>query len=896
MSLSSESKPVGIVVSHSHWDRAWYQPFAWYRHRLVKMIDRIIDLVENNENYSSFTLDGQTILLEDYLEIRPNKREILKKLVSEEKIRIGPWYILPDLFLVSGESIIRNLQISNAIGNEFGFSDKIGYVPDPFGHFAQLPQILRQFGIDSFVFMRGMPHSEADRLKNVFEWESPDGSRVLSFYLREGYFNLSALGQRFAIGRFDLVPPNPKKALEQAKTAIEALKPNQKESVFLLLNGMDHMPEQKELPELISYINENQAEFHLEHNGIPRFFELLKAQNTENEVYSGDLLGNAHHPILSSVWSTRVYLKQQNHRAQSNLERLTEPFMVMDKIIHNQEADHEFLTHAWKELLKNHPHDDICGCSIDEVHRENEVRFDYVNLLCEQTRVEILERFTTKGFESPKETGKYSVDLMLFNPNPFPVEQIIKTEIFIENPEGEFGPSPENLQLNLINASNEPIPIKILSSSDKFVQSNYVNNVWGRKYEIEFVASLKKYGYEVFHVFTNASDAIIHKPKTTSKIENEFYSLEIYNENLTLHLKKTHQTLVNPIRFESTRDSGDSYSYSSVLDDIPHYSRFKEILHSDLERNSFVLRYELPCYESLNSSIIQHLLIDVEVKLSAENKLIIHINYTNTFSDLRVRLMINSATNATLALSDAHFRLAERQIVKQKFPEDDPELYKAYPGEFEYAQQHQQDFSILNGNNSAFWLAAKGLHEFELAVENEQTWYCLTLHRSIAWLSVGNGRIRRPQAGPQLAVPEAQCHRKLHFNLTCAYDQNLKKSMLNAAKASSHPIWSRQLPALDEAPKNGSLPRSFSLVNWDNPMIQFSALKPTADPNVFAMRIYNLDSISQQTEINLGFSINSFQFSDLYEVWNPLLERKTSKSVIELKLEAHKIATILLKI
>ena len=340
MSLSSESKPVGIVVSHSHWDRAWYQPFAWYRHRLVKMIDRIIDLVENNENYSSFTLDGQTILLEDYLEIRPNKREILKKLVSEEKIRIGPWYILPDLFLVSGESIIRNLQISNAIGNEFGFSDKIGYVPDPFGHFAQLPQILRQFGIDSFVFMRGMPHSEADRLKNVFEWESPDGSRVLSFYLREGYFNLSALGQRFAIGRFDLVPPNPKKALEQAKTAIEALKPNQKESVFLLLNGMDHMPEQKELPELISYINENQAEFHLEHNGIPRFFELLKAQNTENEVYSGDLLGNAHHPILSSVWSTRVYLKQQNHRAQSNLERLTEPFMVMDKIIHNQEADH----------------------------------------------------------------------------------------------------------------------------------------------------------------------------------------------------------------------------------------------------------------------------------------------------------------------------------------------------------------------------------------------------------------------------------------------------------------------------------------------------------------------------------------------------------------------------
>ncbi len=209
MNTSSQASPKkAFLVSHSHWDRAWYQPFSQFRSRLVYLIDRIIELLEHSDAYVSFTLDGQTILLEDYLQIRPANKQRLQTLIKSGRLRIGPWYVLPDLFLVSGESVIRNLQIAHKIRKEFGKLDTVGYVPDPFGHFAQLPQVLRQFGIDTFVFMRGMPKSEAERLKNVFEWRAPDGSSVLCFYLREGYFNASALGQRFAIGRFECVSPD----------------------------------------------------------------------------------------------------------------------------------------------------------------------------------------------------------------------------------------------------------------------------------------------------------------------------------------------------------------------------------------------------------------------------------------------------------------------------------------------------------------------------------------------------------------------------------------------------------------------------------------------------------------------------------------------------------------
>ena len=174
-----------VVVPHTHWDREWYQPFQEFRHRLVRLTDRLLALLERDPAFTHFHFDGQTIVLEDYLEIRPENRARLRRLIRQGRVAVGPWYVLPDEFLVSGESIIRNLRIGHRLAGEFGRPLQLGYLPDQFGHIEQMPQLLNGFGIDSAVVWRGVG---ADVDRSEFLWEAPDGSRLFTVYLpRAGY-------------------------------------------------------------------------------------------------------------------------------------------------------------------------------------------------------------------------------------------------------------------------------------------------------------------------------------------------------------------------------------------------------------------------------------------------------------------------------------------------------------------------------------------------------------------------------------------------------------------------------------------------------------------------------------------------------------------------------------
>ncbi len=163
-----------ILVPHTHWDREWYLTFQQFRARLVHTIDKLLDILDRDSNFTYFMLDGQTIVLDDYLEVQPEQEERLKKYARAGRINVGPWFIQPDEFLVSGESLIRNLQVGLQRATEFGEPMRIGYVPDCFGHIAQLPQILQGFGIDNAVFWRGVG---AEARKSEFLWAAPDGIR-----------------------------------------------------------------------------------------------------------------------------------------------------------------------------------------------------------------------------------------------------------------------------------------------------------------------------------------------------------------------------------------------------------------------------------------------------------------------------------------------------------------------------------------------------------------------------------------------------------------------------------------------------------------------------------------------------------------------------------------------
>src|SRR5213082_116394 len=232
-----------IIVPHTHWDREWYQTFQQFRFRLVHAIDTLLDILDRDPDFTHFLLDGQTIVLEDYLEVRPEQEERLKKYTRSGRIQVGPWYLQPDEFLVSGESLVRNLQIGLRRAAEFGEPMCVGYVPDCFGHIAQLPQILQGFGIDNAVFWRGVG---AEAHKSEFYWAAPDGTQVLVIHLAGplGYSNARNL------------PFTPEEFVARVELLTAPLLPKATTNTLLFMNGSDHLEPQAGLPKTIEAANQ----------------------------------------------------------------------------------------------------------------------------------------------------------------------------------------------------------------------------------------------------------------------------------------------------------------------------------------------------------------------------------------------------------------------------------------------------------------------------------------------------------------------------------------------------------------------------------------------------------------------------------------------------------------
>lgn len=372
-----------LVVSHTHWDREWYRPFESFRAMLVDAVDSLLDLMAADPNYRYFTLDGQTVVLEDYLEVRPERGEELGRLIREGRVLIGPWYVMPDEFLVSAEAIVRNLLEGRRTGEQFGPVMSVGYIPDPFGHIAQMPQILRGFGIDSAILWRGIG---ADLKTTEAHWESPDGSRVMLEHMLEGYSNGSVL------------PSSPDALMERISHIRSILQPAATTTSLLLMNGDDHMFPQPEIPTIIQEANKRLRDGELVHATLPmmvdRIREAAEVDGSGWPVLRGEFRSSQLSHLLAGVLSTRMNIKQRNARCQLLLERWAEPFSVYASILGQAAGgqagspssvgrDRGLLRVAWRHLLKNHPHDSICGCSVDQVHQEMESRFDWSEQVAE---------------------------------------------------------------------------------------------------------------------------------------------------------------------------------------------------------------------------------------------------------------------------------------------------------------------------------------------------------------------------------------------------------------------------------------------------------------------------------------------------------------------------------
>ena len=391
-----------FVIPHTHWDREWYERFEGYRARLLPMVSRLLDLLERDPDFRSFTFDGQTIAIQDYLEKRPEDVPRVQALTRSDRLLIGPWHVLADLLLVSGESIVRNLQEGLRSAGELGRAARVAYVADPFGHPAQLPQILRAFGYDTYVFARGMG-DEGESVGSEFWWVSPSGDRVRAAHLVDHYSNALPL-----VGPPDEDPAALRRRV-RAKTAgiLDRLTPYANGDAILLMVGDDHVEAYARLPEAVRKMRQAFPNVDARISSLEEFAAAMPP--LQHEV-SGEIASGRYRPILRGVNSTRVWIKQENVACERLLLEWCEP---LDALTGGTARDE--LRELWRTLLQNHPHDSICGCSIDAVHDVDMApRFALVRERGDALAGRLLERLAGRG-SSP----------MLWNPLPWARDVVV---------------------------------------------------------------------------------------------------------------------------------------------------------------------------------------------------------------------------------------------------------------------------------------------------------------------------------------------------------------------------------------------------------------------------------------------------------------------------------------
>ncbi|MEV8408706.1 hypothetical protein AB0R12_23760 [Streptomyces niveus] len=332
------------LVPHTHWDREWYEPFQRFRLRLVDLLDEVLDRAEADERFR-FTLDGQMAAVDDYLEVRPEHRERVVRLVRRGQLAVGPWQILLDEFLCSGENIIRNLELGHRRATELGSAMPVGYLPDMFGHCAQMPQILSAAGLDHACVWRGVP---AGVPGHAFRWQAPDGSSVRTEYLAGGYGNAAYVfsdAGHFAGRMADLG---------------RRLTPAFGADPVLAMYGTDHSAPVGSLVELVAGLDPADVDV-----TITTLADYLRERDPHDgslPVVEGELRSHAHANILPGVLSVRPHLKQALARAERLVERYAEPFAAL----WSAEWPEKFLDMAWWRLIDASGHDSVTGCGVDE--------------------------------------------------------------------------------------------------------------------------------------------------------------------------------------------------------------------------------------------------------------------------------------------------------------------------------------------------------------------------------------------------------------------------------------------------------------------------------------------------------------------------------------------------
>jgi alpha-mannosidase len=427
------------LIPNTHWDREWYLSFERYRLRLVRLMDRLLDLLDRDPEFRSFTLDGQYIPVRDYLELRPEREADLARLARAGRLLLGPWFTQPLETLAGGEALIRNLMLGIRQSRRYGAPLMISYMIDEFGHVSQMPQILAGFGIGSAVAWRGVPPSA----KSVFRWQSPDGSAVLMFHSNGGYGEATALPE--GMEDFTEVIDDTSFERQGLRNRIQGIlnlrTPRATTRHLLALNGIDHSSVQENLTEIVRRIDAGCPDVRAVHSDLEAFTKAVRAVHEQEglgyQVFEGELYDDAE-PVLEAIHSFRVEQKIANDRTESQLVRWAEPLSALAWALGGTYPGGA-LWQAWDLLLQNHTHDSVGCSSADSVYREVMMRYERAGDIAQELTGEGLQWLAGAVAARPERQAADKT-VLLFNPLSWERAGAVTAEIDIPEAAGIDAP------------------------------------------------------------------------------------------------------------------------------------------------------------------------------------------------------------------------------------------------------------------------------------------------------------------------------------------------------------------------------------------------------------------------------------------------------------------------
>ena len=889
-------EPTYNIVTHAHWDREWYLSFEEFRTWLVDMIDELFDLVEKDPDFDSFLFDGQMAMVLDYLEVRPEMLERFKENVRKKKFIIGPWYVLIDQFIPSGESHIRNLLYGLAFARKIGEPMMVGYVPDQFGHIAQMPQILKGFGIDSAVIYRGFG-GEPGQESSEYLWRAPGGTSVMMVHLpKDGY----SFGY-FGTDREDEIPERFQRLRQEIDSRAQT-------SQRLVLNGGDHHWPDRNITKAAKIISEKLGANVLLTN-LGDFMSRLKAEVKMDSlpVVDGEMRFGIKHAfaVISGTASSRMYVKQANYECQSKLERLLEPLNALAVAL-GKRSRSGIIKHAWEYVLQSQDHDVICGSSIDSVYEETMVRYAKVKEIAKQVSTQIFNDLI------PRDDSQYKDDkhLFLFNLLPHRRSGLVECEIefFLKdvvigiNPDVRVYPeAPRCKGFKLIDRDEHEIPFQIVSRSDNYgitySKYSYPHQTRVDKWRILIAAKdIPAFGYKNYSV---KIDENIPSYKSSLKVgdhfmENDFVNIKIKNDgSLTITDKETGEVFNGLNYFEDSGDIGDEYTFCPTdKDEVIQSTRFKPVIRV-VEPGPLLGTIEIHLPMTIPAGVNEDrkvrsrkrvsFTVVTTVSLTHDTKRVdVKTKVINEAHDHRFRVLFKSGTSTDISNADSQFC-----VVRRKHRKYDT---SGFPYELPQNLEILQRFVTIQNGTRAITVFTKGLPEYELRLDEPGT-LALTLLRSVGNLSSSNLKTRPGgEAGWKNETPGAQCIGTHIFEYSILVHRPTEDFTEINRIAEEYNSWVIPVARKHEV----DVPPEVSHLELYGDSLAFSALKESEDGTGVIFRCYNLRDVFSDGSLSIGLPFKSVDTANLEEKELSHIEHKNKEA--KFIAGAHSIVSLRLKI